>query len=221
MNQVVSNAMRSVKISIMSVMIIGASGAIAYNVLTQQSPKKLLPGSTAVRVQVNDIDVADASTRTDPSSIGRLLSRTENTPRASQDKALTTAIQDQLAFLGFYKGPVDGRTGPQTLDAIKLYQQQNSLKPTGQASRKLLDHLKFTRKIADASNATGSISPLAERQPDILKVQELLTLFGYLPGVVDGVFGRSTQSAIRQFEADRSMPVTGQITTSLLQELGL
>jgi len=221
MNQDVSNAMKSVKISIVSVMIIGASGAIAYNMLTQQSPRKMLPGSTAVRVQVKDIDLAEVSAGDEASSISRLVSQTQNTQSPPPDRALTASIQDQLTYLGFYKGPVDGQSGALTLAAIKLYQEQNSLNPTGQVSGKLLDHLKFTRKIADASNSTGSISPPAERQPDILKVQELLTLFGYMPGDADGVFGRSTQNAIRQFESDRAMPVTGQITTSLLQELGL
>jgi len=218
MQEVVSKPMRSLKVSIMSLMIIGACGAVAYNVLLLQSPKKMLPGSTAVRVQVNDIDVAEVSSQNDASSIGQLLSRTD---KMQKNDALTASVQGELAYLGYYKGPVDGQTGPQTLAAIKLYQQQNDLKQTGQISPKLLDHLKFTRKISDASNNTGSISPPAAPGPDVLKVQETLSLFGYMPGSPDGVLGRSTTDAIKQFEMDRSLPVTGRITSSLLLELGL
>jgi len=202
----------------MSLMIIGASGAVAYNVLLQQSPKKMLPGSTAVRVQVDDIDVAEVSSQNDASSIGQLLSRTG---KIKKNGTLTASVQGELAYFGFYKGPVDGQVGPQTIAAIKMYQQQNDLKQTGQVSSQLLDHLKFTRKISDASNNTGSISPLAAPGPGILKVQETLSLFGYMPGIPDGVLSRSTTDAIKQFEMDRSLPVTGRISTSLLLELGL
>ncbi len=202
----------------MSLMIIGASGAVAYNVLLQQSPKKMLPGSTAVRVQVDDIDVAEVSSQNDTSSIGQLLSRTG---KIKKNGILIASVQGELAYLGFYKGPVDGQVGPQTLAAIKMYQQQNDLKQTGQVSSRLLDHLKFTRKISDASNNTGSVSPPVASGPDILKVQETLSLFGYMPGSPDGVLGRSTADAIRQFEMDRSLPVTGRITSNLILELGL
>ena len=218
-----SKPMRSLKVAVMSLMILGACGAVAYNVLLQQDPKVLAGGSTAVRVQVNDIDIADVSgpKANGTSSIGQLLSRTSNGQGLSQNAKLTAMVQNQLAYLGFYKGSVDGQPGPQTLAAIKLYQQQNSLQPTGQVSRRLLEHLTFTRKISDASNNTGSIAPPAKGNADILKVQELLTLFGYMPGNPDGVLGRSTADAIRQFEADRSLPITGTITAALLQELGI
>ncbi len=221
MKEVASNPMRSLKVSVMSLLIIGACGAIAYNVLLQQDPKMSLPGSTAVRVQVGDIDVSEASRRKGTSSIGKLLSRTANGPDVVKNRKLVTEVQGQLSYLDFYKGPIDGQLGPQTLTAIKLYQQQNTLKQTGQVSSQLLDHLKFTRKISDASNNTGSINPLPSQDTDVLKVQELLALFGYMPGNPDGVLGRATADAIRQFEIDRSMPVTGKITTTLLQELGI
>lgn len=222
---VTSKPMRSLKVSIMSLLILGACGAVAYNVLLRQSPKKMLPGSTAVRVQVDEVDVSDVASRKGASSIGQLLSRTANVQNSAKKTALTASVQGQLAHLGFYKGTVDGQTGPQTLEAIKVYQQRNALKQTGLVSRKLLDHLNFTRKISDAGNNTGSINPLPKQGPDIQpgiqRVQELLSQFGYIPGDPDGVMGQSTANAIKQFEADRSLPVTGKITTSLLQELGL
>lgn len=221
MEEEVSKPMRNLKISIMSLLIIGSCGAIAYNVLLQQSPKRMLPGSTAVRVQVDDIDVSDVAAKNETSSIGQLLNRTTNSAISPQNRALTASVQGQLAHLGYYNGSVDGQSGPQTLTAIKQYQQKNALKQTGQVSRKLLDHLKFTRKISDASNNTGSITTAVVANNNVMHVQEKLTVFGYLPGEADGVFGRSTSDAIRQFETDRSLPVTGKITPGLLQELGL
>ncbi len=204
----------------MSLLIVGTCGAVAYNVLLRQDPKHKLPGSTAVHVQVKDIEVAGVSRDNNTSSIGQLLARTQPPARTVKFRALTASIQDQLAYLGFYKGSVDGQSGPQTLFAIKQYQQQNSLRQTGQVSRKLLDHLKFTRKISDAGKITGSIKTDNVADSEIRKVQERLVLFGYQPGKLDGVLGNATTKAIRQFETDRSLPVTGKITSRLLQELG-
>lgn len=216
-----SKPMRSLKVSIISLLILGACGSVAYNVLLRQSPKNTLPGSTAVRVQVNEVDVSDVASRKGTSSIGQLLSRTANVKSHAQKSALTASIQGQLAHLGFYKGAVDGQSGPKTLAAIKVYQQRNALKQNGEVSRKLLDHLNFSRKISDAGNNTGSISTTPKKTPRILKVQEKLRQFGYVPGDIDGVFGKLTISAIKQFEADRSLPITGKITANLLNELGL
>ena len=220
MEEIDSKPMSNLKISLASLLILGTCGAVAYNVLLMQPPRQNQPGSTAVRVQVRDMDVASVSRQKSSSSIGQLLQQTESAARRAQDESLTASVQKQLIYLGFYKGEVDGQSGPQTFAAIKLYQKHNSLRQTGQISAKLLDHLKFTRKITDAGNVTGSIKPKLAGNSEIRKVQERLIVFGYSPGTPDGLFGASTRKAIRQFEADRSMPVTGRITTGLLQELG-
>jgi len=209
----------------MSLLILGACGAVVYNVLMLQTPKHKNPGSTAVRVQVKDIDVASVPREENASSIGQLLSRTQSSGRrasakSAQNAALTASIQKQLVYLGFYNGAVDGYNGPQTFAAIKQYQQQNSLKVTGDISAKLLDHLKFTRKISDAGNITGSVKASDSAALEVRSVQERLIRFGYAPGNPDGVFGSATRKAIKRFEADRSMPITGRITKGLLQELG-
>ena len=210
----------------MSLLIVGACGAIAYNVLLSQNPNHKLPGSTAVRVQVGDMEVSGVQPQGDNlSSIDQLLQRTQTPAQSVENRALTASIQRQLVYLGFYKGAVDGQSGPQTIAAIKLYQRRNTLKQTGQVSGRLLEHLEFSRKIADASNATGSIpdrpAPSAVPSDRILRIQQQLSLFGYAPGTPDGVLGAATIKAIKQFEADRSLPVTGKITSALIRELGV
>ena len=207
------------KVSIMSLLIIGACGAIAYNVLALQTPMQRLPGSTAVRVQVNDVDVSNVADRQGSSSIGQLL-EIQSQPRLARRNPLTASIQDQLNYLGFYLGVVDGQNGPRTIEAIKQYQQQNALPATGQVSHQLLEKLKFSRKISDAGNITGSIPLSPAPDQKVLHVQERLAAFGYAPGEPDGVFGVSTSKAISRFESDRSLPITGKITANLLLELG-
>lgn len=49
----------------------------------------------------------------------------------SQTQSLETAIQTVLANQGYYQGPIDGAVGPATSRAIRNYQRDNRLTPTG------------------------------------------------------------------------------------------
>jgi hypothetical protein len=51
------------------------------------------------------------------------------------------------------------------------------------------------------------------------QVQAALARRGYYEGRVDGVVGSGTRSAIRQFQYDNGLPVTGQIDSQLVQAL--
>jgi len=55
----------------------------------------------------------------------------------------------------------------------------------------------------------------------VLQVQENLRRLGYYKGTVDGLSGPGTRSAIRAYQVDRGLPVTGRIDRDLLQDLGL
>jgi hypothetical protein len=51
-------------------------------------------------------------------------------------------------------------------------------------------------------------------------VQKALARRGYYTGQVDGVIGPQTRSAIREFQRDNGLAVTGRITPELFQALG-
>ena len=53
------------------------------------------------------------------------------------------------------------------------------------------------------------------------QVQRKLKKLGYYQGTVDGENGRGTRSAIRDFQDENSMEVTGQIDRALIRALGL
>ena len=55
----------------------------------------------------------------------------------------------------------------------------------------------------------------------LLQVQENLRRLGYYKGSVDGLNGPSTRAAIRSYQVDRGLPVTGYLDKELLQDLGL
>jgi hypothetical protein len=50
-------------------------------------------------------------------------------------------------------------------------------------------------------------------------VQEALARRGYYAGQVDGVIGPETRGAIREFQGDNGLPVTGRINSQLIQAL--
>jgi hypothetical protein len=50
-------------------------------------------------------------------------------------------------------------------------------------------------------------------------VQDALARRGYYDGEVDGVVGSGTRSAIREFQRDNGLPVTGRIDSQLVQAL--
>jgi len=53
----------------------------------------------------------------------------------------------------------------------------------------------------------------------IRSVQQALADLGYAPGPVNGTMTGKTQDAIRRFQADRAMPVTGKLGVTLVLEL--
>jgi peptidoglycan hydrolase-like protein with peptidoglycan-binding domain len=58
-----------------------------------------------------------------------------------------------------------------------------------------------------------------ESPPSVLEVQRLLDEQGYDPGPVDGIFGDRTARAIRSFQANNDLPVTGRVSATLLERL--
>lgn len=129
-------------------------------------------------------------------------------------EAYIRGIQEELAGHGYAPGPADGLMGARTRAAIEQYQRDAGLPETGAATKEILDHLLFTLpKINAASGQQNVGSSLT------LSVQEQLIERGYGVGRVDGVAGPETIQAVRQFQKDAGLPVTGVIDGLLLDEL--
>jgi len=68
--------------------------------------------------------------------------------------------------------------------------------------------------------------PAPERQQIISRAtiqitQQRLKEFGYDPGVVDGMFGSSTKQALRRFQAESGLQVTGELDHETARRLGI
>jgi len=85
---------------------------------------------------------------------------------------------------------------------------------------------------SDSSSYQTAPAPLASpQQPTkptsdqlrymIMRVQAGLYSHKYDPGAIDGVLSEATKAAIRKYQSDRHITVTGTMTTELLDSLGI
>jgi len=147
-------------------------------------------------------------------------------PRAD----LTANIQRELIKRGLFEGAADGVIGPKTDAAIRDFETLANMKVTGEPSEDLLRVLQRGPGKADTAAPrapsrdqineilSGSTSAPGTAQR-IVAVQRALNDFGYGPVKATGSIGPETTAAIRKFESDRKMPVTGQVSARLVREL--
>lgn len=130
-------------------------------------------------------------------------------------------VQRQLYASGYYKGSIDGVLGKKTRAAIQAYQRAVGIEVTGEPSEDLVEHIKFTREVSQASVFTGSVEPAADAdaRAEIRRVQTGLAELAYSPGEINGEMSEDTRRAIADFQRDRKLPETGEITPDLMAEL--
>jgi peptidoglycan hydrolase-like protein with peptidoglycan-binding domain len=130
-------------------------------------------------------------------------------------RAYVIGLQEELTAHGYKPGPVDGEFGSRTKSAIRRYQKDAGLVVNGVASKELLEHMKFALpKVYASKAATGGPSRELVRE-----VQTGLAARGYYAAEIDGLIGPATREAVRQFQADARLPVTGAVDQRLAGEL--
>lgn len=158
---------------------------------------------------------------------------------------LVAAIQRELAGLGLYGGTIDGLPGPRTSRAISTYERAAGLRPTGHPTTALLEALKQPLPSADVGPLVpqtasdpiaarldqrqverGEAIAQAQRAQATIRmhenyriVQNALNRIGYGPVSVTGDIDAETADAIRRFELDNGMPLTGEVGEPLLARL--
>jgi peptidoglycan hydrolase-like protein with peptidoglycan-binding domain len=132
-------------------------------------------------------------------------------------EALQTALRDR----GFYAGPIDGVAGNATASAIRAFESESGMEETGRATAQLLalalnQSAKARPEPAEIA-APASVGSLG--QDRIAAVQSALSRAAYGQITPDGVLGPQTRDAIRRFQADHGLPLTGDISDALIVEL--
>jgi peptidoglycan hydrolase-like protein with peptidoglycan-binding domain len=133
---------------------------------------------------------------------------------------LVADTQKALADARLYDGAVDGVMGPQTKAAISAFEKKIGLIPTGQPSARLLGQMRKGTPRAQLADpiSTGSIDDSAERER-MKRVQAALNEIGYGPIETNGHGGGKTATAIRRFELDNGLPLTGAAGDAVIAKL--
>lgn len=144
-------------------------------------------------------------------------------PGTGESQLLVRAVQRELAARGYDVGQVDGTLSETTRAAISSFQTKEGLPVTGLPSDALLRQILLGDSVAPAA-ATGSLAAQdsiavnAAEHATVKNVQQILADLGYVPGPIDGAWGENTSRAISEFQQDRGLPETGQISPELLGE---
>jgi peptidoglycan hydrolase-like protein with peptidoglycan-binding domain len=128
-------------------------------------------------------------------------------------------VQSLLAQRGFSPGPVDGIFGTLTETATGRFQAANSLTSTGVVDAATFDALGAT-SVPDPAPSTSRLVRLGSTGPVVVEVQSLLAEAGFSPGVIDGIFGSLTDSAVRSFQSASGLTIDGIVGEATLQALG-
>jgi peptidoglycan hydrolase-like protein with peptidoglycan-binding domain len=140
---------------------------------------------------------------------------------------LVRAIQDALKQVGYYSGPLDGLPGPMTRSSILAFEKESGREPQGEPTSALLEAIRSANRAGSAPDtlqeaieqAPAVTSAPAELDPRVAAVQRALALAAYGPVGSDGVVGPQTTDAIKRFQRDHNLAVTGEISDGLIIEL--
>jgi peptidoglycan hydrolase-like protein with peptidoglycan-binding domain len=117
--------------------------------------------------------------------------------------AEVTTIQRCLNKLGFFRGPVTGKFGSLTQQAVIGFQQANKLPADGVVGGSTQPRLQQACQSRTPSNiqktSNSNISgglQLGSRGPAVSQLQQRLQRLGYFEGPITGYFGPKTQQAL-------------------------
>jgi len=127
---------------------------------------------------------------------------------------LVRELQRLLWAAGYPTGPIDGRYGPLTTQAVMGYQSDFGLRVDGIAGPETLASLKGHGELLrrGAGYELGG-------SPVVRHLQRLLANAGDSPGPFDGRFGPRTEAAVRRFQAHDGLRITGIVGPRELTDL--
>lgn len=165
----------------------------------------LVPASALAQSAGSRQDKAQGSHSKQPgASAGRVILGVGSGYFSRARAAQVRALQRRLASAGYAPGPIDGRYGPLTEQAVKRFQSARGLRVDGIAGPITLATL--GRSSAVLYPGAGYEGHGSKR---VRALQRRLVSAGYAPGPIDGRYGPLTQQAVKRFQSARSLQVDG------------
>lgn len=156
-------------------------------------------------------------------------------PQQQEGEREITQLQRALERAGYDTGGVDGQMGPGTRAALRAFQRDNGLPVTGQPSpavrQALGRYMDDPGRQGTFAQGRQQVGPQAgQQQPGwgqqqrydtdfIADVQFALRRQGYDIGAISGELDPGTRAAIRSFQRDHGLRVTGEPDRMVVAEL--
>lgn len=143
-------------------------------------------------------------------------------PPASESEPssqLVADIQEALRESGYTTARASGRLDDQTRAAIRSYESVHGLLMSGEPSVELLRHLRERASASSAQGTAQGATPTPVDANTLARIQTELRVRGYPIPLVSGRMDAPTRQAIRGYQQGQGVPVTGEPSQTLLDEL--
>jgi peptidoglycan hydrolase-like protein with peptidoglycan-binding domain len=131
------------------------------------------------------------------------------------------SLQQELAQLNYYEGPIDGLMGPQTVQAIQDLQRQAGLAQTGVmnsategALHNYLIHGNSQMNPTPDPASNVKPTPTPAYSASVATLQKQLAQLNYYEGPINGIAGTQTTQAISDLQRQAGLPQTGQMNAA-------
>jgi len=120
-------------------------------------------------------------------------------------------LQKKLSALGYFNGTCTGSFGDVTRDALQAYQKDHGMDPSGEA-----DAATWAVLYIDAVQSEDDALKMGDFGDNIRQLQERLNALGFFDHDITGVFGFTTETAVRLFQMAANRTPTGEIDGATL-----
>lgn len=130
-----------------------------------------------------------------------------NVLKLGEKNSQVNLLQEQLTKIGVYNGPITGFFGPQTEEALKKFQSQNGLTADGILGDRTKQLL--IAKVTNTNTQGTNINQSSFSSQQIIVFQQQLQALNYYQGKIDGVIGPGTVAALKKFQIENNLSITG------------
>ncbi|MDJ0517273.1 MAG: peptidoglycan-binding protein [Trichodesmium sp. MO_231.B1] len=135
------------------------------------------------------------------------------------DKAATVAaVQRKLRELGYFSANLTGYYGPITERAVRQFQEDNGIKPTGEIEPTTWSLLFVGRRTTQTNslllNFPTKVLSFGEVSPQVGIIQRRLKELGFYRGPINSIYDQNTRTAVIRFQSVHRITPTGQVGTT-------
>ena len=124
-------------------------------------------------------------------------------------------LQKKLSALGYFDASCTGSFGDMTRSALAAYQKDHGLEASGEADAATWAVLYSDAAVAEPD---GTLK-MGDFGDNIRQLQERLNELGFFDHEITGVFGFTTETAVRLFQMAANLPSTGEMDARTLAQL--